>query len=222
VAFSGVNRLVVGAADLDVTIWNTETHSPGATWRSMHSGAINALATHVEADGQTSVATGGEDGVIAVSTLADSEPRIFYPDRRQVPIDTLAFTPDGKTLASGSDDGTIQLWDIRTRLPIIRLPGTGSQPVTSLSINRAGTLLAAVSADGVIHLWDLPRRTAVATLTGPVGTTAVAFRPDGDGRTFATADQDGTPVLWDTDPVRVNARLCAGALTAVQRRSVCT
>ena len=38
-------------------------------------------------------------------------------------VNSVAFSPDGRTLASGSDDHTIKLWDVTTGLEIATLTG---------------------------------------------------------------------------------------------------
>jgi WD40 repeat protein len=61
-------------------------------------------------------------------------------------VDSVAFSPDGKTLASGSYDGTIKLWDVATGKEQATLEGhTGELWNVALSPN--GKTLAAGAVD---------------------------------------------------------------------------
>ncbi|MER6780701.1 MULTISPECIES: serine/threonine-protein kinase [unclassified Streptomyces] len=110
-------------------------------------------------------------------------------------INSLAFSPDGKTLASASDDGTVRLWDVKAHAHLATLTGH-TDMVFSAAFSPDGKTLATASADTTVRLWDTATRKPVATLTGHTDRArAVAFDPT--GKTLASGGQDGTVLLWN-------------------------
>jgi tetratricopeptide (TPR) repeat protein len=70
-------------------------------------------------------------------------------------INSVAFSPDGKTLASASSDNTVRLWDFKTRKPLGE-PLTGhSDWVRSVAFSPDGKTLASASDDNTVRLWDV-------------------------------------------------------------------
>jgi WD40 repeat protein len=69
-------------------------------------------------------------------------------------VDSVASSPDGKTLATGNADGTVRLRDVATHRQIAALTGpTGA--VTSVAFSRNGETLATGSADHTVRLRDV-------------------------------------------------------------------
>ena len=115
--------------------------------------------------GATAVAI-SRDGTIAYAALDNTIRLLSATTRKQIgrdlvghtaQVNTLGFSPDGKTLASGSDDRTVRVWDAAEQRLKARLDGH-SEGVLSVAFHPDGRTLAS-AGDGVA-LWTLWGRTS--------------------------------------------------------------
>ena len=68
-----------------------------------------------------------------------------------VPISSIAFSPDGKTIVSGSNDGNVRLWDVNTGKNIQTFK-RNARLVWSVCFSPDGNVIASGSADKTIRL----------------------------------------------------------------------
>jgi len=107
------------------------------------------------------------------------------------PINSIAFSPDGRTLAYGTSGHEAKLWDIANRHNVLTLEHDGG--VASVAFSPDGALLACGCRDGVVKLWDVASGKALGTLRHTDRVQSVAFSPDGEilaagGGLFAGGD----------------------------------
>jgi WD40 repeat protein len=83
---------------------------------------------------------------------------------RGEPLDTAAFSPDGRSLATGGDNGNLRLWELASGRRRHAFAGHAGQ-IFSVAFSPDGRLLAASSTEAPVFVWDVtgaygPRRPA--------------------------------------------------------------
>ncbi len=168
----------------------------GGTQAASPSGPTDSLATELPVEVQPP--RGPRDKEVELRSLEQELRGLFG---RSGPIESVAFSPDGRWLASGSQGGgSIGLWDAASGQEAHILKGH-TDTVYSVAFCPDSRSLASGSRDGRIKLWDVASGREVPTgymdntLFGFVPSVlSVVFSPD--GRWLASGSQDGTTTLW--------------------------
>jgi WD40 repeat protein len=134
----------------------------------------------------------------AAAAATASEPVVVFQGHKE-PLNSLAFSPDGKTLASGSSDKTVKLWSVASGKERATLVGH-QDGVSTVAYVPHGTMLVSASADKTIKLWDGTTGKELGTLRGHQhGISRLAFTPDGKILASVGVDDQGASEFkfWD-------------------------
>lgn len=110
-------------------------------------------------------------------------------------VNTVAISPDGKTIASGSDDKTVKLWQLNGGKEI-RTLNSHSDWVYSVAISPNGETLVSGSKDNTVKVWDLKIGKELLNLKdhkGLVNTVAISA----DNQNIASGSYDTTIKIWN-------------------------
>ena len=125
-------------------------------------------------------------------------------------VESVAYSPEQRTLASSDSEGTIQLWDIDTgqHKQHLRLR---MGAVNAITYSPDGKMFASAtdSEESAIRLWDVDTgqcRTILEGHSGPI--ESIVFSPD--GKTLVSGGWEDI-WLWDTDTGTHKATLKDGA-----------
>ena len=198
VDFTPDNNIVAsGGGDKNIKLWDVIERLELETLIG-HESEVRCIT--ISPDGNT-LASGDGHGCIKLWDLItrnDSYTRTrknYY----KKPVNSLAFSPDGKFIASGSDECDVTLLDGKTGKKISEF-GEHSEPVNSVIFSPDGQMVASASDDCTIKLWNVQERTEIAELKGHTkAVTSVSFSPD--SRTLVSGSKDKTIRLWERSSV---------------------
>jgi WD40 repeat protein len=196
VAFSPGGRGVYAAArDGKVLFWDLASGAEAASREAR--AAVTGFA--VAGDGSR-LALGCRDGGVEVWD-AGRRRRALAFDGSGVPVNGLAFSPDGRWLAGVSGDsvkqarpGVIRIWDLARRREAVLTPG-GKGVLSAAAFSPDGRLLATTGyyPAAAVKLWDLEGNPLRTLGSHENAGRSLAFLPDGR---LACSGADGTVRVW--------------------------
>lgn len=171
---------ISGSFDSSAIRWSLERNEAEQVLR-FHASAVNAVAMFK--DGR--VATGGEDGRIAIWRRGETKPDLVL-EGHTAPVVALAISPDEAMLASASWDRGVRLWPLTGGSA--RLFDGHSQNVNGVAFAPDGHSLISAGYDATVRIWPLSSVQTPAIIKLPTPLNAVLVAHDGE---IVTTGADG-------------------------------
>lgn len=199
--------LATGSADHCVRVWDTDRGCCTHNLKGIHGGVISTLAFHPNA-AIMQLASGGEDGSLALWDLNEARPAYAFPKGSHVSaVTAVAINDDGRFLLSAGRDQIVNIWSLTvTGKPLVTLPvmeaiesaGWIETEMVVESPSRrprprggrtkdAPLLFYTAGEKGIIRLWSLVGSTCkLVASSAPLsdaghGITQVRFIPGSEG-----------------------------------------
>lgn len=198
VAFSPDSRLIASVKETrpyDVIVWDLTTGK--SPWESM--------GTLVQQDEKISSLVFSPDGKYLAEAIGDRV--LFWQenikgfvlireiDGHSAPVESLAFSPDGRRLLTTSDDTTAKVWDVDTGNWLLTLTGHTDAVAKGL-FSLDNTRIVTAGYDRSIRLWDSSTGALIKTLVAPTAPVrSLAFSPN--GQLLASDGMDDRVMIWD-------------------------
>lgn len=200
-AFSADGKSVVTAGEDGIArTWSAADGSAAESFKGHTGGAVKAVAFAGGA-----VLSAGSDGkVIAWETHPEWKLlRTIGSATGASPItgrvNTLAFSPDGKTLVTGSGEpsrsGELKQWDVATGALVREFKNAHSDTVQSVAFSGDGARLASGAADKFVKVWTVADAKQLKSFEGHTHhVLGVSLKHD--GRIVVSAGADNSVKVW--------------------------
>ncbi|HWL09252.1 MAG TPA: c-type cytochrome domain-containing protein [Planctomicrobium sp.] len=159
------------------------------------SGEFLTSQTYGRSDGQTTRLRTDAHWILERVLGGADQPAAFADQ-----VNTVRFSPDGKTLAVGGGEpsrtGEISLWEVETGKRVAEWNDLHTDAVLCLEFSQDGTRLASGASDKLVKVTDVATGKMTHLFEGHTHhALGVSFRAD--GRMVASAGSDGAVLIWD-------------------------
>lgn len=114
-------------------------------------------------------------------------------DQHDGRVNSVAFSPDGKTIVSGSADKTIKLWRTVDKKCMGTISGHRDS-VTCVAFSPNSQTIVSGSADKTIKIWNVSNASCVRVIENNSSVVFLSFMPD--GKSIVSLGRDGNVKVW--------------------------
>jgi WD40 repeat protein len=190
------NHLAASAGkDKKIKIFNTETGAMRKILITNHGDIQEISFSPGEGKSMAVCFEYRGSGMIAVYDVEAGEEMCTM--RKQEPVRSISYSPDGKMLASGGWDKALRIWDVATgKEAMVSMKGH-TKIIQSVVFSPDGKLVASGSVDHTVRIWSMETgKRALDPLRAHKDTVrSVVFSPD--SKLLASASLDETLRIWD-------------------------
>ncbi|MEP7341779.1 MAG: serine/threonine-protein kinase [Acidobacteriota bacterium] len=115
-------------------------------------------------------------------------------ETNNIPLISVSFSRDGRTLVTGSTDGTVMLWNASPLRPIAPI-GKHDARIKALSFLPDGDTVVSCGDDKTIRMWSVSRRKEIAKI-GEHASPVYALAVSRDGRRIVSGEHDKSVRLY--------------------------